>query len=363
MRGFFAALLRRLQDDARLADIAETVLRVLVEAALQQAAYGRRGLRREVVEVGRARHHRGEHVRHALAAEGRPSREHLQQNDAERPDVGTAVDRLPPGLLGRHVGRGPEDDAGPRGLVRERRRLRVVALLLLGIAREGLGQTEVQELHLAVWCHRHVRGFEVAVDDPLLVRVLERFCHLASDRQRLADRDRPLLETFEERRALSHLHDQGPRPARILDAVDGGDVGVVERGQESSLTLEAGHSPRTRSHVVGQHLERDLAPQARVSRPVHLSHPALAERANDFVAPKTRAGRQHPEDRLSLNGTHQMLGEATGPVNAVGHQQGPRLGHGAPGTRRSPARGDARLGRWPLQEEAAPSLARFARTG
>ena len=40
--------------------------------------------------------------------------EHFVENHAEGPDVGTLIDRLTAGLLGRHVGGGAEDDAGLR---------------------------------------------------------------------------------------------------------------------------------------------------------------------------------------------------------------------------------------------------------
>ncbi len=66
---------------------------------------------RQSREVGGVLEHAGEDVRHRLAVEEAPAGEHLVEHDAERPDVGAAVDRSAGRLLGRHVGGGAEDDA------------------------------------------------------------------------------------------------------------------------------------------------------------------------------------------------------------------------------------------------------------
>src|SRR4030095_9473923 len=66
--------------------------------------------------------HRGEHLRHRLAAEGWRPGKHLEEHATKGPDVGALVDRQPFLLLGRHVRRGAEDDAlaGRRGVARRR---------------------------------------------------------------------------------------------------------------------------------------------------------------------------------------------------------------------------------------------------
>ena len=57
---------------------------------------------------------RGQRVADGLAGELTPSGEHLQQNDAERPDVASLVDRFPARLFRRHVRSRAEDHAGAR---------------------------------------------------------------------------------------------------------------------------------------------------------------------------------------------------------------------------------------------------------
>ena len=50
-----------------------------------------------------------------------------------------------------------------------------------------LREAEVEYLHRAIRPHLDVGGFEIAMDDPLLVRGFEGFGDLPCDRQRLID--------------------------------------------------------------------------------------------------------------------------------------------------------------------------------
>ena len=68
-----------------------------------------------------------------------------------------------------------------------------------------LGEAEVEHLHRAVGADLDVGRLQVAVDDPLLVRRLERFGDLPRDRQRFIDRHGPVRDAIGQRRR--------PRPA------------------------------------------------------------------------------------------------------------------------------------------------------
>ena len=57
-----------------------------------------------------------DHVGHRLAREGLAPGEAFVEHAAERPDVGALVDRAAARLLGAHVRRGAENDAGARVL-------------------------------------------------------------------------------------------------------------------------------------------------------------------------------------------------------------------------------------------------------
>ena len=75
-----------------------------------------------------------------------------------------------------------------------------------GVPAPGLGEAEVEHLHLAVRRELDVGGLQVAVDDALLVRLLERLGDLLRDRERLVDRDRAALQPLGEVLAGDELH-------------------------------------------------------------------------------------------------------------------------------------------------------------
>ena len=86
------------------------------------------------------------------------------------------------------------------------------------------------------------------MDDPLLVRGVERVGDLARDAERLGDRAAPAsassasrrLQSILERLALDQLEHQRAHLALLLEAVDLRDVGMVQRGENPRFALEAG---------------------------------------------------------------------------------------------------------------------------
>ena len=130
------------------------------------------------------------------------------------------------------------------------------------------------------------------MNDAPLVRGLERVGHLFRDRQRLVDGDRTLRDAVGERRTFDQFHHQRGRGARSLQAIDGRDVRMIQRGEDFRLTLK----PRQPTDVSGnsrrQNLDRDLALQVGVRRAIHLPHPAHANLGNDFIRAEAGAGAE-----------------------------------------------------------------------
>ena len=275
-----------LELEADVADVAVAPLRVLLHAAAQHLASARRHAGRQCAPIRLARHHGGDHVGDGVAAESLSPREHLVQQAAERPDVGTPVDRLAACLLRRHVGGGAEDHAFA-GVVRgDRRRQRRVRAGAVGLPR--LGEAEVEHFDGALGSDLDVGGLEVAVDDALLVRRLERRGDLERDGERLVGRDRAAREPLREVLALDQLHHKRMSFADVLEAVERRDVRVVERRQHLGLALETGVALGVGVEVLGQQLESHLAAEPRVGRAPHLAHPAGAEGAHHLVGPYLR---------------------------------------------------------------------------
>ena len=142
-----AALEQAVDDQPRLADVAQSATRLAIEAAFEQPAYLGRCRRWQPGEVDLGPDHVRQGVRGGLAFEQALPGEHLEQHDAEGPDVGAFVHRRAGGLFRTHVGRGAHDDAGPGRPAAERGRVGQ----RFGRGRlERLGEAEVEQLDAAV---------------------------------------------------------------------------------------------------------------------------------------------------------------------------------------------------------------------
>ena len=73
------------------------------------------------------------------------------------------------------------------------------------IGLQRLREAEVQHLHRAVGSQLHIRGLEIAVDDPLLVGGFERFGDLPRNRERFLDGNRSKCDAIGKRWSLDEL--------------------------------------------------------------------------------------------------------------------------------------------------------------
>ncbi len=158
---------------------------------------------------------------------------------------------------------------------------------------QSLGQTEVEHFYLAVRLQLHVGRLQVAVDDALLVRLLEPLCDLSRDRERLFERQRPAGDAGGEVFALDVLHRQEPHVLELVDAVDGGDVAVIERGQQLGLAFEPRQPRRILGDAGGQRLDGDLAAQGPIRGPPHHAHAAFTDPRRERVVQECLPGVQH----------------------------------------------------------------------
>jgi len=82
----------------------------------------------------------------------------VEENAAERIDIGPGPDPLAPDLLRRHVVEGPQQVFRDRSL---------------GIREQALGQTEIGQVGVVAGRQQDVRGLDVAMDEPLVVGRVE----------------------------------------------------------------------------------------------------------------------------------------------------------------------------------------------
>jgi len=122
----------------------------------------------------------------------------------------------------------------------------------------------------------------------------ERAGDLQRQAQGLFQRQMPAVQPLGERVALHQLQHQETRPAGLFEAVDAGDVRMVERRQRAGLALESGEPVGIRCELGRQRLDGHVASQPGVAGAVDFAHSALAEQVLHFVwAERVPGGESH----------------------------------------------------------------------
>ena len=218
-------------------EVGEPPFRIALQASPQQAADGGWRRRRQQSPVRLLREHERQRVGDVVGIERTATRQHLVEHGAKRPDVGPLVHRSAARLLRGHVRRGAQNDPGGRGMHRDGRgcrgcRSRRTVLF------EGFREAEIEDLDRAILADLDVGRLQVTMDDAGRVRGFHRLDDLPGDRERFIEGHRAGSEPIGQGRSLDQLHDQGALPARIFEAVNVGDVGVIERGQQLGFAIE-----------------------------------------------------------------------------------------------------------------------------
>ena len=219
----------------------------------------------------------------AFAVEGNIARRHFVQHCAKREKIAARIQFPPAHLLRRHVGDGAQHRAGA-GQVRLVQRLGVVGSVALADPRPAhLRQTEVENLGVAALGDEDVRRLDVAMDDALGVRGVERIRDLNRQRDKLVILHRTRADGVLERQAIEKLHGDERLAFMLVNVVNGADVGMIQRRSGLRLALEAGQSLRIFGDIVGQEFQRDKAAELEVLRLVNHAHAAAAQLLDDAV--------------------------------------------------------------------------------
>ncbi len=170
-------------------------------------------------------------------------------------------------------------------MLREPRKQRLFGQLLP----QRLGHAEVDHLHhrRGVMHHdQHIGRLDVAVNDSLLVRVLDGVAKVGEQLQALAGGELVLIAKLGDGHALDQLHHEvgaaGVGGARVKNL---GDVGVIHERQRLPLGLEA------RQHLTAVHPRlEELQCHLAAHRLLLLGHedhakPALADLLQQAVTP------------------------------------------------------------------------------
>jgi hypothetical protein len=127
------------------------------------------------------------------------------------------------------------------------------------------------------------------VDDVLFMGVLQRLGDLRRNAQGFVDLNWPCDHALGQVEARHKLHDEVVRLAGILDAINLGDVGMIQRCQQACFALE----PRQPVGVAGELRRKNfdgyLAPELGVVSAVDLAHSPRADQRQDLVGTETCA--------------------------------------------------------------------------
>ena len=132
-------------------------------------------------------------------------------------------------------------------------------------------------------------GSQVAVHDPLRMRVRERLCHRLRVPRSLSDIERqPPERRVGEVAAVDELHDEERLLSVVHEVVHPDDVLVREPGESSRLPLEPAPLLPIGRDERPKKLDRHVAAERAVMRPPHHSHSALADEVEQPVSPDER---------------------------------------------------------------------------
>ena len=121
---------------------------------------------------------------------------------------------------------------------------------------------------------------------------IERVADLFGDRHGLVDREGTVGDAFGKRRSVDELEHQRGRLPIVFNAVDAGDVRVIDGGKHLRLPPKAGKARGVVDERVREDLERDVAIELRVPRAVDRAHSSRANLRDDFIRADPRSGRE-----------------------------------------------------------------------
>ena len=193
---------------------------------------------------------------------------HLNEDDAERPDIAALIDGFSEDLLWSHV---------------RKRSGRGNALRGAGCGYHS-GEPEIDDLGYLFICNDDVRGLDVAMHDVARVSRAEPPGNLNGEVQRFADGNQTARQFLSEGFSLVVPHDDEQLVVfGFFQPVDHADIGMIQRRSGPCFAQQAFFVPGTDGKIRRQEFQRDGALELYVERFVHHTHPACTEPLGDAV--------------------------------------------------------------------------------
>src|SRR5262249_34972512 len=128
---------------------------------------------------------------------------------------------------------------------------------------------------------------QITMNDAPLVRRFKRFTDAPANIESFVKGNGTMLDVFRERLAFHEFKHQESRLIRFLQIIDGGDIRMIERGENFSFALETAHTLGIARKFAGQNLDRDITLQFCVTCAIYLAHSAPTENGRDFERAKS----------------------------------------------------------------------------
>jgi hypothetical protein len=146
-----------------------------------------------------------------------------------------------------------------------------------------LGEAEVENRRVPASGDEDIGRLDVAVDDAVRMRGVERIGNLDGEIEKLLDRDPLTPGLIRQHLPIEQFHDEKVLSVALPDVIQRADVRVTQLRDRSGFSLEALASIGRRRNVRRQDFNRHLATQTCVCRFVHLAHSARADPGGDFI--------------------------------------------------------------------------------
>ena len=173
------------------------------------------------------------------------------------------------------------------------RPVRVAIAVVCAFARRRLRRSrdaEVEHLHRAVCRDLDVGGFEIAMHDAALVCRLERRRRSAAQSSALPMSVWSTRAPLGQRRPFDELEHKCADALGVLEAVNRGDVGMIERGEHAGFALEARPELRVERELPGSTTSTRLGGAGEIRRAVHCPMPPTPRRPSTRYAPNMTPG-------------------------------------------------------------------------
>ena len=164
-----------------------------------------------------------------------------------------------------------------------------------------LRQSEIQDLYPATAGQKQVFGLQIAVDDIFSCAPLHPSAMSRAKSTALRAGIDPSCNRWRRLSPSNSSETRYATPESTPVSWMERDVGVVERGDRPRFLPESPHGDLRPREFLGQNLNRHLAPQPGIARPIHFAHFAGSNRREYFVWAQTAPGRNwHELDSLPM---------------------------------------------------------------